>query len=86
MSQEQLALRLGISLKQLGKYERGQSRIPAGRYEEAIVILRGHAGVAGGFSEEQHPYFPASTKDTLLRTLRGLLDGVKLCIDVVERL
>ena len=77
---------LRISLKQYGKYERGQTRISATRYEEAITILRGHAGVAGGFSEEQHAYIPASARDSLLRILRGHLDDLKLCIEAVERL
>jgi transcriptional regulator with XRE-family HTH domain len=36
LPQERLATRLGISPKQLGKYERGQNRIPAGRYEGAL--------------------------------------------------
>ena len=88
LSQERLASRLGISPKQFGKYERGQSRIPAGRYEAAMEILREYTGVVvGGFSEGQAPYaFPAATKDTLLRTLHELQDRLKLCIDVVERL
>jgi transcriptional regulator with XRE-family HTH domain len=87
LSQERVATRLGISPKQFGKYERGQSRIPAGRYEAAMAILREYTGMVGGFSEGQAPYaFPAAAKDTLLRTLRELQAGLKLCIDVVERL
>ncbi|NGO51051.1 helix-turn-helix domain-containing protein [Allomesorhizobium camelthorni] len=87
LSQEQLATRLGISPKQFGKYERGQSRIPAGRYEAAMAILREYGSLVGGFSEGQAPYaFPAAAKDTLLRTLHELLDRLKLCIDVLERL
>lgn len=87
LSQEQLATRLGISLKQFGKYERGQSRIPAGRYEAAMAILREYGHGAGGFSEDQTPYtVPVAAKDMLLRTLRELQDRLKLCIDAVERL
>jgi transcriptional regulator with XRE-family HTH domain len=73
LSQEQLATRLGISPKQLGKYERARAAASrAGRYDAAMAILREYTGmVVGGFSEGQAPYaFPASVKDTLLRTLR----------------
>ena len=52
LSQEQLAGRLGISAKQLGKYERGLNRMSAGRYEAALRILRGHAG-GSGFAESR---------------------------------
>ncbi|MDQ6433059.1 helix-turn-helix transcriptional regulator [Mesorhizobium sp. LHD-90] len=87
LTQEQLGLQLEISSKQVGKYERGQSRVPAGRLKAAIAILRRESGAAGGFSEDQASYgVPASAKGVLLRTLRGLEDGVKFCIDVVERL
>ena len=87
LSQERLATLLGISLKQFGKYERGQSRIPAGRYEAAMAILREYGGAVGGFSEGQVPFvFPAAAKDTLLRSLREIQDRLKLCIDAVERL
>ena len=65
LSQEQLATRLRISPKQLGKYERGQSRIPAGRYEAAMEILRENRGMVAGFSEGQAPYgIPTATRDT----------------------
>lgn len=87
LTQEQLALLLGVSPNQIGKYERGQSRLTAGRYKAATAILRGQVEVTGGFAEEQTPYvIPASAKDMLLQTLRGLQNDVKLCIDVVERL
>jgi transcriptional regulator with XRE-family HTH domain len=87
LTQEQLGLLLGVSLKQIGKFERGQSRVPAGRFKAATAILRGESEVNGGFSESQAPYsVPDSMKNALLRTLRGLPDDVKLWIDVVERL
>lgn len=87
LSQERLATLLGISPKQLGKYERGQSRIPAGRYEAATTILREYGVMIGGFSEGQAPFaFPNAAKDTLLRALREIRDRVTLCIEAVERL
>ena len=87
LSQERLATLLGISPKQFGKYERGQSRIPAGRYEAATTILREYGVVSGGFSEGQAPFeFPNAARDTLLTMLRELQDRLKLCIETVERL
>lgn len=79
LSQEQLAARLGISTKQLGKYERGQSRMTAVRYDEAMRVIRQHAGTKDGFAEEQAPYGEMPDKGMLLRML-------KLCIKIVERL
>ena len=80
MSQEQLATRLGISAKQLGKYERGQNRVPIGRYEAALNILRERVG--GGFSESQASY-DGPAKDDLRLSLHRLL---KQCLEIVERL
>jgi len=87
ISQERLARQLGISTKQLGKYERGQSRMPAGRHELALQILRMARGKAGGFAEDQAPFvdFPRA-KETLLKELRDLEDYVRRCIDAAERL
>lgn len=86
LSQERLATLLGISPKQLGKYERGQNRIPAGRYEAATAILRENGSMVGGFSEGQAPYAVPAAKDTLLRALREIQERVTVCIEAVERL
>ncbi|WP_353641012.1 hypothetical protein [Mesorhizobium sp. WSM2239] len=52
-----------------------------------MEILRENRGMVAGFSEGQAPLgIPTTTRDTLLRTLRELQDGLRLCIDVVERL
>src|SRR5688500_10885307 len=72
MSQEQLAIRLGISAKQFGKYERGQNRVPAGRYEAALTILREQAG-GSGFAESQAPYGGQErTREALLLSLEQM--------------
>lgn len=81
LSQEQLAIQLGISAKQLGKNERGQIRMPIGRYEAALNILRGRP--RGGFSEEQASYHGQPAEDALRLSLRRLL---KQCLEIVERL
>lgn len=70
LSQEELARAMGISSKQLGKYERGQSRLTTGRFEAALAVIRAHQPMVTGFAESQAPY-AASVKETLLRTLRG---------------
>ena len=100
LSQEQLAIRLGISAKQLGKYERGLNRVPAGRYEAARRILREQAG-GGGFAESQTPYDgPDMAREALLLSLGQLQndlnsmdrlhhqikDHLKLCLEIVGRL
>lgn len=41
MTQSQLSQMLGISMQQLGKYERGQNRMPIGRHGLAMEVLGG---------------------------------------------
>jgi transcriptional regulator with XRE-family HTH domain len=92
LSQEKVAIRLGISAKQFSKYELGQNRIPAGRYEAALKILREYAGLSG-FEEGQSPYAPPKPeKEALLRCLgafesdlKSCQDRLKLCFEIVGR-
>lgn len=87
LTQQQLADMLKITSKQIGKYERGQSRVPAGRLKAAMVILRKESETAGGFSEDQTEFSaPALTKALLLQKLRGVEDELKFCIAEIERL
>jgi transcriptional regulator with XRE-family HTH domain len=91
MSQERLAIKLGVSAKQLGKYERGQNRIPIGRYETALKILRVQRPATGGFAESQAPYDgPNPEKDALLlaldRAQREVLKHLKLCFEIAGRM
>ena len=51
----------------------------AARYDEAMRIIREHAGTKDGFAEEQASYGEMPDKGMLLRML-------KLCIKIVERL
>ena len=93
LSQEQLAIRLGISAKQFGKYERGLNRIPAGRYEAALRILREQPDVAG-FAESQASYNgPDMRRDAVLLALEQMKndlnsfhhqmqDRLKLCCKI----
>jgi len=52
-NQAQLAQHLDISPQQLGKYERGENRMPVGRFEKAIAILGSNSGSNPGFEEAQ---------------------------------
>jgi len=92
MTQKQVAQSLGVSEKQYGKYERGESRLSAGRYETALKILR-EAGL-GGFEETQSPYhsLPKPARDVLLQhliefesALKLTLDRLRLCFEILGR-
>jgi transcriptional regulator with XRE-family HTH domain len=61
MSQEKLAELLHISTYQLGKYERGQTRMSANRYEAAITILDAQETAYMGFREDAAVYESPST-------------------------
>ncbi len=77
LTQKQVALLLHISEKQYGKYERGQTRLSATRYEMVLRVLREDAGV-GGFEESQSSYdaAPKPEKDALLRSIGQLEDDL----------
>lgn len=55
VTQAVLAAELGISVQQLGKYERGVNRIGKVRYDEALVFLAARTGQSG-FAETPLPY------------------------------
>ncbi|MDQ2634807.1 MAG: helix-turn-helix domain-containing protein [Pseudomonadota bacterium] len=92
-TQKQVALRVGVSEKQYGKYERGHTRLSAGRYDTIVKMLQKHAG-HGGFEEGQLAYAPpASEKEALLRylgafesDLKSCQDRLRLCFEIVGRL
>jgi transcriptional regulator with XRE-family HTH domain len=75
LSQDRFATQLEISLKQLGKYERGQSRIPAGRYEAMTTMLRNLAGALDGFAESQAPYAAREAAKEVLQQGLDRLDA-----------
>lgn len=84
LTQKQIALRLGVSEKQYGKYERGETRLTASRYDTILRILQEHAG---GFAESQTAYdAPKRERNALLLSLHRMHDELKLCIEIVGRL
>lgn len=86
-SQAELARRLGLSGQQVGKYERGESRIPAGRLEEALAILGAQDAVPVGFAEAARPYtVPDGGRAEVLRALDRLRSDLETCIEQVKRL
>ena len=98
MSQEQLAIQLGISAKQLSKNERGQNKISISRYEAALRILRPQKQTMGGFGESQATYDgPRPTKDAVRLVIHQMedemnsfhhrmMDKMKLCLEMMESL
>ncbi|PSM19568.1 MULTISPECIES: helix-turn-helix domain-containing protein [Nitratireductor] len=86
-SQAELARQLGLSGQQVGKYERGESRIPAGRFEEAMAILGAQEAAPDGFGEEGRPYRVSdNARADVLRLLDRLRSDLETCIEQVKRL
>lgn len=84
LNQRQVALLIGVSEKQYGKYERGETRLSAGKYDKILQILQGHGG---GFAESQASYsVPSHSKDALLLSLHRMRDELGSCIEIVGRL
>lgn len=83
LTQKQVALRLGVSEKQYGKYERSETRLTAVDYDTILRILQEHAG---GFAESQAAYdAPKRERDALLLSLHRMHE-LRLCIEIVGRL
>lgn len=78
LSQAELAARLRISTQQVGKYERGENRIPSGRLEQIQDIIRGEQGSSSpGFAEVGAPYRAAESRkaesdEALLMIWKGI--------------
>jgi len=87
LTQEQVAIRLGISAKQYGKYERGQTRLSASRYEEVLRIVRRPQHPGAGFEESQASFDgPRPTREVFMLMLRRLFEDMKRCIEMFEKL
>lgn len=86
-TQAQVAEFLGISTQQLGKYERGESRMTIGRYRELTRLLAGEEATTAGFSEANVPYEArAELIIELQRYLTQVRNDVDRCLKVVSRL
>lgn len=56
VSQAQLAAHLKVTAQQIGKYERGENRIPMNRYDRAMAFLGEPDDPSAGFAEGVAPY------------------------------
>lgn len=84
LTQKQVALLMDVSEKQYGKYERGMTRLSAGRYDTILRVLRERRG---GFAETQAGYdAPMRDRDALLLSLHRMRDELRSCIEIVGRL
>ena len=87
MTQAQVAERLEMSTQQLGKYERGESRMTVGLYRELTRLLAGDEATATGFSEAHQPFDArAEVIIELQRCLTQVRDDVDRCLKVVSQL
>jgi transcriptional regulator with XRE-family HTH domain len=87
LSQAELAAEIGVSTQQQGKYERGENRMPIGRYLKALKILGAPVRAPGGLAEDAALYqAPNHNKVTLERELERIRDNVNLCLEIVRRL
>lgn len=79
LSQAEVATALGVSTQQYGKYERGENRVTASRYETLVRYFEEHAS---GIIEpaQARPQAPI-TKSSLQRSL----DQIRSAIDLLQR-
>lgn len=81
MTQEQLALALGVTFQQVQKYERGSNRVSASMLVRAAVALRCRiADLFGQYAGEERE----AVEDTDLVTLAGLPGGRELAVTFAQ--
>ncbi|GAB5507591.1 MAG: hypothetical protein Rhirs2KO_27540 [Rhizobiaceae bacterium] len=87
LSQAEMAAKIGVSTQQYGKYERGENRIPIGRYETAMEILGAFGGSRAGFAEFSVGYEIAPcAKAELKQLLDQLKKDIELASDMLENM
>ena len=83
-SQAWVAERAGVSAQQWGKYERGEDRIPVGRFNVVRAALEAAirpAPGAPGFREDDTPYEDEGGDED-----RRMLDDIRTFREVLDRL
>lgn len=89
VTQRRLAEHLGLSMQQIGKYERGESRLPTGRREHVEKFLaaveRGEARSGFGFAAPDAPRYRARTVSRF-DDLRRALEDARNAIARIEAL
>ena len=87
LSQSGLGDLLSLSAQQIGKYERGENRMPVGTYDRAMGILRDEPGYAG-FGEDAAPYTAnlAADVENIRRVFERIRRDVEEGLDAIKRL
>ncbi len=95
MSQEQLAVRLGVTFQQVQKYEKGHNRIGAGRLQQFAEILQvpvsfffedfaAPGATQAPSSSELSDFLATADGQTLTRALMNIRDaGERHCIVIL---
>lgn len=74
-------------MQQLGKYERGQNRMPISRYEQALAILNGEPARPTEFEEAQRSFVSQSSlKAELGQLLDRIAHDLARCRELARRL
>lgn len=79
LSQAEVAAVLGVSTQQYGKYERGENRLTASRYE---ALERYFRDTAAGLSESAQARYQAPTTKS---ALQKSLDQIRAAVDLLQR-
>lgn len=79
-TQDELGAEVGVTGQQIGKYERGQSRISVVRYEAIMHVLKRAKAAQPGFAEEQAA-FHAEVLDR-----KGVVQSLSVIRREVDRL
>ncbi len=87
LSQAELASKLGVSTQQLGKYERGENRIPISRHDKALQLLGVRTSSPAGFAEGQEGYdAPDQAVEELQHKLEEMRAEIDRVLKIVKRL
>jgi transcriptional regulator with XRE-family HTH domain len=85
MTQAELAEALGVSTQQVGKYERGEDRIPINRHELALKIVTSGIQPGIGFAEDAARFRGAAEdKSELRRLLERIANDLARCQELAR--
>ncbi|WP_442578235.1 helix-turn-helix domain-containing protein [Mesorhizobium sp. ASY16-5R] len=84
LTQEQLGSLVDLSATQIGKYERGENRMSATRFEQLLSVLGTEQPARPGFAEAQRAYHvPKFDLDGLARSLKTIRREVDRCLKIM---
>lgn len=89
LTQALVAEAIGVSTQQYGKYERGETRVPAPRYNDIVIYLESTRGRSSGFGEErQSPFVAPLTRIAVQKhvdRMRQAMKDIEVAISAVQR-